>query len=221
MQNNTNFLLAKSEPPPLDSLLDFDPSSEDAFLNPSITATSDLTSHWLFTTALPEWIQFLLSLAAGVAVLSIVLAGLMLMWHPEQADYKKKAYQTIFWALAGLIIASLSYTIIELINRFPTFGTNPSTDVSIKTDGGVGNLVQGDLLTEILPKFIKIILQLVGTFAFGLLLYAGVLMVIRDGDDAKVKKAKGLIQYAFIGIVVALFSYIIVEAILLLNFERG
>ncbi len=217
----SDLLLAKVAPPSLDSVLDFNPSSESSFLNSGVTAASEVQNHWLFTTAIPDWIQYLLALAAGVAVLSIVLAGLMFIWHPEQNDYKKRAYQTIFWSLAGLVIASLAYTIIELINRFPTFGTNPGTNVEITTSGGVSNLVQGELLTQILPKAIKIILQLIGTFSFGMLLYAGILMIIRDGDDAKVKKAKTILIYSFVGVIVALFAYLVVDAVLLLNFERG
>lgn len=219
--SSSQALLAKVAPPSLDSVFDFDPSSESAFINPDVSAASSVLDHWLFQSALPDWIQYLLALAAGVAVLSIVLAGLMFMWHPESADYKKRAYQTIIWSLAGLVIASLSYTIIELVNRFPTFGVSPSVDLDITTEGGVTNLVQGELLTEIIPKTIKLILQLIGTFAFGLLLYAGILMIVRDGDDAKIKKAKTILIYSLVGVIVAVFAYIVVDAVLLLNFERG
>jgi len=217
---SSDYLLAKISPPSLDSILDFNPSQEDGFLNPSVSASSNLQSHWLFTNAIPDWIQYLLTLAAGVAVLSIVLAGLMLIWHAEEEEYKQKAYQTITYSLFGLIISSLSYSIIEIINKIPTLGTNPSTDINIDTGSGIENLVQGELLTEIIPEIIKIILQLVGTFAFGMILYAGILMITRDSEDGKVKKAKTILIYSLIGTIVSLFAYIAVDAILLLNFER-
>ena len=217
---DTSLLLAEA-PPSLNEIEGFNPGSEDAFINPGTSASSELINHWFFSDALPQWISYLITFSAGAAVLMIVVGGVMLMLNPEQEDMKEKGFKTITWAIAGLIISMLAYSIVEIVNQVPFLGSNPTTDLDIDTGNGIENLAQGDLRSEIIPDIIKIILQLMGTLAFLLLLYAGVLMVIRDGEEEKITKARRLIIYAIVGIAISLVAYIVVEGVIQLNFEKG
>lgn len=216
-----SLLLLAEAPPSLSAVEGFIPASDSTFINPGTTASTDVIKHWFFATALPQWISYLITFAAGAAVLMLVAAGVMIMLYPEQEDMKTKAYKTIIWAIAGIIISVLAYTIVEIVNVIPYLGSNPEIDIQIETDQGIGNLAQGDLRSEIIPQTIKLILQLMGTLAFALFLYAGGLLVIRDGDEESTTKARRLIIYSVIGIIVALLAYIIIEAVVQLNFERG
>lgn len=214
-------LLAAAAPPSLDAIQDFSPSAENIFVNPGTQPTSEVIDHWFFTTAIPEWISYLITFSAGAAILMIVVGGIMLMIHPEQEDMKDKGQQTIVWSIAGLIISVLAYTIVEIINRLPFLSGNPQTDLGIEETAEIQNLASGNLRAEIIPQAIQLILQIMGTLALVLFLYAGVLYVIRDGEDEKITKARNLMIWAFAGMTVSLLAYLIVEGVVQLNFERS
>jgi len=57
---------------------------------------------------------------------------------------------------------------------------------------------------------INYFLGLLGLIAVAFLIYAGVLMVTAGGNDEQVTKARKVIMYAVIGIVIILLSYTIV-----------
>jgi multisubunit Na+/H+ antiporter MnhB subunit len=208
-------------PPPISGIKDFDPSKEEGFIHEGSQAVEggEVVDHWFFSVVLPEWIQYILSFSAAAAVLMIVAGGVMIMMAGEDEEYKTRGIKTLTWSIAGLIILVLSYTIIEVINKLPITGTTPDTDLEIQTTNGVENLATGDLRSYIIPQIIKIILQLMGTAALILLLYAGGLMVLRDEDEERVTKARSLIIYAIIGIIVSVLAYAIVEAVLQLDFR--
>ena len=58
---------------------------------------------------------------------------------------------------------------------------------------------------------INYFLGLLGLIAVGFLIYAGVLMVTAGGKEEQVTKARKIIMYAIIGIVIVLLSYTIVS----------
>mgnify|MGYP003381522556 CR=1 FL=1 len=52
-----------------------------------------------------------------------------------------------------------------------------------------------------------------GAVAIGMIVYAGYIYVISDGDPADIKKAKDIILYALIGIVIVLLAFAITQII--------
>jgi len=64
----------------------------------------------------------------------------------------------------------------------------------------------GQNITTIINYF----LGLLGLVAVAFLIYAGILMVTAGGNDEQVTKARKVIMYAVIGIVIILLSYTIV-----------
>jgi len=218
---SSNSFLSDITPPSLNAFKDFYPSNETTFVKPDAQATSEVLDHWIFTNAIPEWISYLITFSAGIAILMIVAGGVMIMIHPEQEDFKTKGYNTILWALAGLIISVLAFSIVEIVNMLPFTSENPATDLRINQTNEISNLAGGNLRTEIIPQSIQIILQLMGTLALLIFLYAGVLYVISDGEEDKTTKARNLMTWSFIGITISLLAYLIVEGVVQLNFERG
>ena len=69
---------------------------------------------------------------------------------------------------------------------------------------------QQDLPTSI-TTIINYFLGLLGLIAVAFLIYAGVLMVTAGGNDEQVTKARKIITYAAVGIVIILLSYTIVS----------
>lgn len=212
-----SFFSAASTPPPL-SIDGFNPFDNEEFITPAGQATTNVVEHWFFSQALPEWISYVIVFAAGVSVLMIVAAGVMLMLRGEDEELQQRGTKTIVWAIAGLIISTMAYTIVEVVNRVPIEGTNPEIQIDIdEANSGLANLASGDLRGEIIPDIIKIVLNLVGTLALMLIVYAGALLVMRDGDEERVTKARLLITWAIVGIITVVIAYVIVEAVVQIN----
>jgi len=215
---NSSYLLADAIPT-LDGIMDFDPSGVQEFVRPDTVASAGgIFEHWFFTNAIPAWISYGISLSVAVAILLIVVAGIYLMMSPEVDEMKQKAIDTITWSIVGLLTIMLSYTIIEIVSNIQfSSGTNPNINVSVENQTELDKLVTGDLRSELIPEFIQTLLKLMGTFALLLFIYAGAILVLRDGDEEKVTKAKDILIYAIIGAVVSLLAYLIIEAVIQFN----
>ncbi len=207
--------------PGLGGVSGFSPTHEQGLIKPGQSAVSnngDVLDHDFFSDAIPQLIDYVLQFSAGIAVLMIVVGGVMIMLAGEDEEYKTRGITTITWAIAGLIIATLAYVIVEIVNRIPITSGNPDTDVIIDNSGAVSNLASGNLLTEVIPQIIKLILQIVGVLALGLLMYAGALMVMRNSDDEQVTTARTLMLYAVAGIIISVLAYALIEGVLLIKF---
>lgn len=71
-------------------------------------------------------------------------------------------------------------------------------------------VTQQELGTSI-TTVINYFLGLLGLIAVAFLIYAGILMVTAGGNEEQVSKARKIIMYAVIGIVIILLSYTIVS----------
>ncbi len=69
--------------------------------------------------------------------------------------------------------------------------------------------VDGEFSSNI-TTLINSLLAILGLIAVGFLIYAGVLMVTAGGNDEQVTKARKIITYAVIGIVIIILSWSIV-----------
>ena len=58
---------------------------------------------------------------------------------------------------------------------------------------------------------IEVVLSVVGIVGVGVVIYGGAMYTTSTGDAAKVNKAKNIILYGIIGLVVALLAYVVVE----------
>ncbi len=72
---------------------------------------------------------------------------------------------------------------------------------------GIG---KADDLTTSFHTIANILIFLVGAISVIVLIYGGFLYVVSTGDQGRVKQAKETIQYAIIGIIVAILAYAIV-----------
>ncbi len=219
--SNASSLLADAIPS-LNEIVDFNPSDFDEFIeSDTIASNNGIFEHWFFTDAIPAWMSYGISLSVAIAILLIVVAGIYLMLSPEDEELKGKAIDTIRWSLVGLIIITLSYTIVEIVSNISfDSGKNPDIELAIESQSELDNLAKGDLRSELIPEFIQTILALMGTLALLLFIYAGGMMVLRDGDDEVVSKAKKILIYAVVGAVVSLLAYLIVEAVIQFDFNQ-
>lgn len=72
------------------------------------------------------------------------------------------------------------------------------------------NLGDNDTADKMANNIIKVVLSLMGVLAVGVMILGGIMYIISTGDAAKVHRAKNLIMYGLIGLVVSLLAYAIV-----------
>jgi hypothetical protein len=81
------------------------------------------------------------------------------------------------------------------------------TNASVGYDAKLG-------LTTIIGKLISLVLGVVGIVFVILAVYAGILYMTAAGDDSKVKKAKGMLIQAVIGIIIIVGAYAIANFVI-------
>lgn len=65
-------------------------------------------------------------------------------------------------------------------------------------------------IMPVVVALIQVVLAAVGVLAVGVMIYGGITYTISTGDSAKTTKAKNIILYGVIGLVVAMMAYAIV-----------
>ncbi len=99
----------------------------------------------------------------------------------------------------------------QVVPSAPTaggIGTTPVGGTNIGQTGGISTA--SDLVTLILG-LVNWVAWLVALVAVLFGLYSGVLFITAGGDEAKVEKAKNILLYAIVGIVVAILAFSIVS----------
>lgn len=125
------------------------------------------------------------------------------------AVLKSKAFREV------LIFAGLMAVALAAIHAFadPTFATSlidPSDNPSAISEATGGESSARDLIQKILNYF----LGFLGFVATIMVIYGGVLYVTSAGNDDNVGKAKNILLYSVIGIVIILLSFALVNTVL-------
>lgn len=86
--------------------------------------------------------------------------------------------------------------------------SDPSVSDELKEVAGCN--VKDKTLMPVAINMIQIVLGIMGVLAVGTMIYGGITYALSTGDAAKVTKAKNIIMYSIIGLVVAMLAYAIV-----------
>lgn len=106
------------------------------------------------------------------------------------------------------------------LNRPPVPGDIlPKSSVSQLNSAGVAPaLPTSDLKDDIIPQAVNFFLGMVATISFGMFLYAGVNLVISQGNEEEMTKFKNMMVWSIVGLVVITLSFAIVKGVLSLQF---
>ncbi|NQV88916.1 MAG: hypothetical protein HQ488_01150 [Parcubacteria group bacterium] len=126
--------------------------------------------------------------------------------------YSRTLKLSIVAMVLGMMAASaLSFVPIAMAQDPAT------TDAVSIVQGGLNDTARGTFrttpATEIVGNLIAAMLSLTGILFLVLMVYAGILYMTAAGEEAKVKKAKGIITTSVIGIVIVVASYAITSYI--------
>lgn len=99
----------------------------------------------------------------------------------------------------------------SLLAVFGAFATNAFAQGSAILSGSDKPIAAAPgTLGQNITLLINYFLGILGLIAVGFLIYSGVLMVTAGGDEQQISKARKIITYAVIGIVIILLSWTIV-----------
>ena len=150
-----------------------------------------------------------------IFILILVAIGGFLLFSPVLADDNNGI--CIYTGANGIVTASKSYTkegcLIEKGNWTPDPAT-PSNSASTPTKALDNPLVGITDVNALIGRVIKGVLGIVGSLALLMIVYGGFTMLTSGGAEAKITKAKGVIVWAVIGLVVIFLSYAILKAVL-------
>ncbi len=83
------------------------------------------------------------------------------------------------------------------------------TDDALKEQAGC-TIDKNDTADKYAKKIIQTVLSVLGVVAVVMIIIGGIMYIISTGDAAKVHRAKNIILYSIIGLVVSLLAYAIV-----------
>jgi len=153
--------------------------------------------------------QIVLGFLALVAVIVIIIAGIYLVTSVGNDEAKEKAKKAILYAVIGLIIILLSEAIVTIITTF---------DNGIIL-GGTGGIVGNTDVRTTTIHIVQKILAYMALVAVVVIVIAGIYLVTSVGNDEAKEKAKKIILYAVVGLIVILLSEAVVTVII--GFDNG
>ena len=164
--------------------------------NPSFDNPIEYASVDKLLAAVATTVQGIVS---ALAVLMIVIAGILYMTSAGDQGRVETAKKAVTAALIGLALALAAPALLKEIY-----------DVL----GASGGPTPNRTLSQIIVETIKVLSGFVGSIAVLMLLVGGIMYITSAGDSTKSDTAKNIIQYAIVGLVVALISLIVVTQVI-------
>jgi NAD/NADP transhydrogenase beta subunit len=129
----------------------------------------------------------------------IVVAGILYMTSAGDQGKVETAKKAVTAALIGLALALAAPALLKEIYTVL---------------GAAGAPTAHRTLSQIIIETIKVLSGFVGSIAVLMLVVGGIMYITSAGDSTKADTAKNIIQYAIIGLVVALISLIVVTQVI-------
>ena len=142
-------------------------------------------------------VEFIASFAVAIGVLYLVISAIQLIVAGTNEDATDKAKKGILYAIIGITLIFLMYTIVSFFFGFDKEGRLTGFDLAA--------------INIEIAKWANILLGFVAFFAVLAIIYSGVRMITHLGDEDTINTSKNTIKYAVIGIVLAFSAWTIVK----------
>jgi len=145
-------------------------------------------------------VRFFQTLIGAIAVLFLVYSAIQIIGSFGNEETIEQHKKQALWSLAGLGVIVLSESVIRkffFITDYSTGGISVNTSQGIADIAGVTNFVA----------------TFVGVFSFIGMLIAGIMWVANFGNQEIGDKAKKIIIYSIIGIIISISAFAVVNSI--------
>ncbi len=110
---------------------------------------------------------------------------------------------------ADVTVGADGFNVFEIL-RVDEGGTvEGSTTITERLRQVADEKYDGNVPVAIIMWVINILMLLIGTFAFLVIFYSGLLLVTANGDEGKIDKGKGMIWPSILGLLFAFLAYYI------------
>ena len=190
--------------------------SPDASGACSVTNFTLLGSHSSILLILLALVDDLLRIAGVLAVGFVIYAGVKYITSQGDPAETARAQSTLISSLAGLAIALVAVAVVSFIGNQVGGGAGGVTQIgldlsSLPNPGGVNNPSGSSPFVQTILSWA---FRILGATTFLVLVIGGLRYVLSQGDPQNVTKAKNMIMYALIGLVVAIVAQSIVSLII-------
>lgn len=164
------------------------------------TLTNFQTAAESFLKAILNGMQYL---AGAIAILFIIIAAYRYITAGGNEEKTKQGTQSLIYSIVGLFVMVISGVINSIFKYTAASGTNPATTTISATD-----------IRVLINSIVVFASSLVGGLAILMLVYAGFVWITAHGNDEQVAKAKKIITFAVLGLIVIIFAYALVSLVL-------
>ncbi len=147
-------------------------------------------------------IEMALVITAYIAIFFIIYGGFQFMTGGSNPSQVEKARKTILNAVIGLVIAMGAISIVNFI--FSLFGAQAGNENGIIEMTGEELLRNGLNLTYFIGGVIAVIVIVI----------SGINYVISSGDAAKITKAKNMLTYSIVGLIIVVTAFAITNFVI-------
>jgi hypothetical protein len=130
-------------------------------------------------------INFLLAIAATVAVLFLIIGGFQYITSAGSPETIEKAKNTILYSVIGLLLCILAFSIVNFLVA----------------------QVKGPTLKAVISNISGGLLAIAATVAVLFIIIGGFQYVTSAGNPEAIEKAKATILYAIIGLIACIIAY--------------
>jgi hypothetical protein len=155
-----------------------------------------------FTIEILALVDFIFSIAAVIAVLSIIVASLRMLAASGNEEAVNKHRRVAGMVVLGLALMALAKSIVGRV-IFGFIGSGVSRDQ-------LGTYVNAENAAMEILGITNYILGFIGTIALVMVVYSALRMAAARGNDDEVSKAKEILIASLTGLVIAFASYTIV-----------
>lgn len=166
----------------------------------------------LFNRTVEIVITFIKYIIGSVAVLFVVRNGLRLVLLGGNEEEVGKDKKNIFYGLLGLVVILMSNPIINKVFFKINTGSYPGIDP-------VRPSIDRVRLAQEIAGATNIVAAIAGPFALLSLVAGGLMYILAGGEEEKIGKAKKIIMWSAIGIIIIYGAFAIVSTFVARQFE--
>ena len=153
--------------------------------------------------AIANVINFLLGFVEIFAILAFVVAGFYFILGFGSDSAIQRARKILIWAAVGIIVIEFSKVLVDFVINAST--ATGDTSVNVRGDADIEGAIIG---------VINFLLGFVALAAVTAFIISGFTFILGFGSDSSVQRARKIMIWSAIGIVVVGFSYVITDFII-------
>jgi len=162
-------------------------------------------------TDFPGIIYAMLNLMSGLiigqSIVFILFAGFRMVVSQGNVEEVEKSKTGLQWTILGFTLGIMGYVIIAATGSY--IGTK---DVDPNLGTKVQNPITSGTFAVFIVKMITGLFEVLGVIAVLMIIISGIKYITAQGNEEQVEQARSGLQWAIIGLALALLAYVIVAA---------